>query len=173
MNKDLKTLCQTADNAWNEAFGHEFGADSWGIYCCSDTEADWLGSIGSFIWFDSKEKMFEFISTVIPYLSVEEVPISESPCEDALEISSVIDELMKGNVLIDDGLNAINEVLCGNQKIEWCGQFFELCRCASDFSREIVSNYRENQDDDTLDLESPIKSSEFLDFKEFIECYNS
>ncbi len=147
MSDVYQILCET----------EEMSADSWGMFSYNDAPVAFCGGgSGCFCWFNStKEDMFKFI-------------VSEDIIGEDTDISDIANKILRDEISIDDGVMQINQELKGIIQISWIGQFEQLCNGNNDYAKEVIGYFRQSSDNEKF---TPVKDSEIVVFKEFLECY--
>ena len=112
------------------------------------------------LWIEDTKQLKEFLIEALPF----EFCACESEDEIPEEIISIVENLKEGSIpeLTDAEIKKLNEVMV-DAKIRWVGTFNQLCEADSDFAKEIIGRFR--NDEDATD---PIPQNKRGSFKNFI-----
>ena len=115
--------------------------------------------MGGFLWFESREELFDFTARLLTYF--EPGPESADEEEVARSAGQVVAQVESGELNMQEGMEALNRVLVRFSQLRWWGQFKELLEDDGPFAKELRAWSRLSEEDDT----SPISSEELEGFK--------
>jgi hypothetical protein len=112
-------------------------AETWGFFAHSDGPADTGGGVGGFLWFASREQMFDFMKRYLPFWC-------PGPANsDARGVAAKIREILaESPSLTAEALADLNDALRGYARLEWSGRFGDLLSSDVPFAHEVRCWFR-------------------------------
>lgn len=166
MSDDLDDRMEQAEGNWQEASsGPPPDGYEWGFFCYGDAPAAIGGGVGMFTWFRNRNDMLDFIETTLPYYPPG--PYSSDVEAAAADTTAVVEKMRTNALSVEEGMEALNEVLEGFSQFTWIGTVPELLSGDHDYLVRVRGAFREDFDDG-LGV-SPIMEDEREAFFEFLE----
>src|SRR5215475_1904288 len=116
---------------------------SWGLFAYGDAPPGIGGRIGSFLWFSSRSRLFEFVGEHLTFFAPGRSDID--PGRVAAEVNRIARRMEKRSVGLPAGIRLLNRTLRHFSQIEWIGTFEELLHQNGNFPRRVRSWYRESR----------------------------
>lgn len=142
------SLRELADEKAQEAHSRIPERNSWGFFAYDDSPVVAGGGMGGFLWFTSREEMYEFITQHLPFWY--ENPAAPNPDNVASELGRILGRFEEQQMNSDAPRQELNKILIGSARIAWWGRFRELASAQSEFARDVIrwfytsSNPQEN-----------------------------
>jgi hypothetical protein len=146
VNPTFETESPGAEDFWSEMEAiseraHALAPEehTWGFYGFSDGPVIAGGGTGGFLWFESREQMFEFVERYLPFWC----PGPDRG--DAREVAAKVRDILAGPLTSDEALRTmLNDTLKGYAQLGWWGQFEDLLTTDIPFAREVRDWFRSN-----------------------------
>ena len=131
---------QEAREVAARAQGLEPEIETWGMESYGDASGVMGGGVGGFLWFESREELFDFVGRLLAYLS----PWAQRlDTEDmARGAAAVVAQVESGELDIQEGMEALNHILSGSTQLRWWGQLKDLLDADDEFAREVARTRR-------------------------------
>jgi hypothetical protein len=167
----LVARCDAADKAWAELPAREPQPETWGMYSYGDAPPAIGGGVGAFVWFETREELLAFVGSVLPFS-----PPGPSN-RDFLKVESdaraLVAEVRSVTCDLECVRERLNGVLSDFSRIEWWGQFHDLCAGRHPYAQAVIASFRESLAEDGEDtvVKGPIREDELGEFKLYLETY--
>lgn len=135
--------------------------ETWGFEAYGDAPGGIGGGVGGFVWFNSKEELFDFAGRLLTFFAPG--PVSLDHDEVARNAAAVVSRVQDGELGMDEGMEALNSVLVRFSQLRWWGQFKDLVSGNRPFEKELRAWSRVSDDDE--EDTSPIANDELDAFK--------
>lgn len=133
--------------------------DYWGYFSYDESGA------GLFLWFETREKMLEFLVDESAFL----IGLHDADeIEQHEKIKTLIDKSKKENLSDESAITSLNELLNPTLRVKWWGTFRDLTNGQNEFSREVVEWFEENTD---TSLERPLTELQRQKWLNFLSEY--
>lgn len=168
---EMKTIDKKTDGAeklWQKSRCTANNDKDWGFYSYGDASPAIGGGIGTFVWFDSKNEMIEFISNTLPYAPPG--PSDTDTAAVAKKTSLITEQYKKDDLNSETFLEQLNKVLVSHSQLTWLGTFEELKTGSSVYALNLRSEFKENCELEE-NFKKNIPKSHLNNFKQFLEEY--
>jgi hypothetical protein len=159
-------LYAEAEDVAQRAFSHMPTEETWGIESYGDAPGGIGGGVGGFLWFDTLAELLDFTGRLLPFFNPGSGPLE--PFEVARHASTIIEQVQKGMLSMDEGMAQLNTALKNYSQIRWWGQFKELLHGDRVFEKELRSIFRYGASKSSSDS-SPVPIDQVDSFINFIE----
>jgi hypothetical protein len=108
-------------------------SQNWGFYSYGDGPVDRGGGTGGFLWFESRDRMFDFIREYLPFW------FGHQGGAEARQTAAKIREILGrvGAAPAEPARTELNRALEGSTQVVWWGRFDELLGADTPFAREV------------------------------------
>ena len=171
-NGDINNLVVSADEAWGKVTGVEPTDERWGMFSYGDAPGALGGGFGVFAWFDDRASLLSFVENVLPFSP--RGPGNEDPIPVADAVASIIEDIRRNALSLEQGRQILNKELEGCSQIEWLGTFRELRGGVSPYSRGLIKSFRQNlmDEENFKDVSTdPVADEELDEFKDYLSTY--
>ena len=162
--KEITSKDAALEEAFTRANSAEPVESSWGFFAYDDAPGGVGGGSGMFCWFESRDKMCDFIERY-PLLfqsSYEAEDDDKARIEDIeLCVKAAVKEFRSSPDKTAEALEAINGKLRRIEQIKWWGSFSDLLSGDHWFAKELRSNLFENDGNTAVPKE---RREEFIEF---------
>lgn len=123
-------------------------------------------SAGGFLWFETREKMIEFIE-VFPFWAE-----ASREDEEWEAVVTAAQQYAKGELSAEAVCEKINDVLY-DPEIKWIGTFEDLMNGRGDFAQNFLKEYREEDEgeEENKDVQPPVRPEEMDTFLDYVMEY--
>lgn len=152
------------------AKSHEFSPtpSTWGLFAYSDAPPVVCGSgMGSFQWFRTKPQMLCFVRDYMAWWHPG--PSGMEPEDIARRVQSIINSVDLKEADLGRLRNRLNKFMNCLWRIEWWGQFNDLCEGTSKFALSIRRSFLEGIEADQQGTK--VARGQMKEFKEFLREY--
>jgi hypothetical protein len=167
MTKDnLQEKIEIANSLWETAVSVPEKVNWWGFYAYGDAPGAIGGGFGSFIWFDQRSDMLEFIAQVLPYS-----PPGRSDLDwgnVAQETAAIVEQMSTQEIDDQAAVSQLNSALASFSQFEWIGTFADLLAGQHQYAKSVREEYWSMQEDSEENSSKPINDEVIGDFKDFL-----
>lgn len=169
--EDWERLHEEAADVGLEAHEATPQPNWWGIEYYGDAPAAIGGGFGAFLWFPTKEALFDFVGRLLTFANPGPSEVDHGRV--AREVAASTDRIRAGQVSMDDGMVALNVILTRFSQIRWWGQFQELLTGTREFELDVRAWARSSWSEDGEESTdtSPITPDELEPFIEALLMY--
>ena len=124
------------------------------------------GGTSAFHWYESREKMLEFIAEHALFMNLPRGDLDLDAIQEG--ISSTIKAMRCGRIDDATALPKINELLRHASQFTWLGTFGSLRQGETEAARNVLKEFRDSQDGTPA---GPVGEEELEDFRQFLRDY--
>jgi hypothetical protein len=138
----------------------------WGFCAYGDAPAAIGGGMNAFFWFETRRGMLAFIAQHALFINPPRADLDLDALEQA--VGTVVAAMQANNLDDSAAVVELNKCLRHASQFTWIGQFRSLRSGETDFARQILAEFREEDDTTTPD---PVTEEELEDFRQFLLDY--
>ena len=165
---ELNTLAEESEKKGDEHYFHIPESSTWGICAYGDASGAIGGGVQAFLWFVSKEDMFDYIGRLLPHSAPG--PASADLTKICQTTIHIVSKWSDGEITMESALSQLNIALKRHSQIDWCGQFEELLSGDAEIAKSVRSRHNpvneEGEEDDRI-----ITADEQQEFIEILQQY--
>ena len=126
-------------------------SSTWGVLTYGDGPGGIGGGVPAFLWFASKEDMFDYIGRLLPHYPPG--PASADLTKICQTTMHIVSKWSDDEITLESALSQLNIALKQHSQIDWCGQFEELLSGDSEIAQSVrrrhnpVNEESEDSDD--------------------------
>ena len=161
---------QQAETLWGDTPAVPESSSWWGLYSCNDAPGVFADGYGSFVWFETRSEMIDFLEIAFAYTAL---GVKHSQSELASKISNVTKQLKSRKISDENAVSDFNEILQSEYLIEWIGKFEDLTQGDHPYALKTRAEFWAELEDGEGGHTRPIDADNMQAFKEFIEFFGA
>jgi hypothetical protein len=160
---DYEALQEEAREVFEIAAERKASDNDVGFFAYGDAPAAIGGGVGGFCWFEKESDLLEFLKKYSLFIYP---PRSDLDFDTILNsVSVVVEEYRNGNSDKVKFLSELNTSLRHSVQFRWVGTFADLKNGGDEFAREVLEDFREDED------VVPVEQEEEEDFRDHLSLF--